>query len=63
MEINVQPKLQFLYDEKEINKYRQIILRGGRGGGKSYGIVELVRTGTTALERGSRALSDIEFEN
>ena len=30
---------------------------------KSYGIVELVRTGTTALERGSRALSDIEFEN
>ena len=30
---------------------------------KPYGIVELVRTGTTALERGSRALSEIEFEN
>ena len=42
MEINVQPKLQFLYDEKEINKYRQIILRGGRGGGKSYGIVDFL---------------------
>ena len=44
MEINVQPKLQFLYDEKEINKYRQIILRGGRGGGKSYGIVDFCFT-------------------
>ncbi|MGN0907203.1 MAG: acetolactate synthase small subunit [Bullifex sp.] len=30
---------------------------------RQYGIVELVRTGTTALERGSRALSEIEFEN
>ena len=29
---------------------------------KPYGIVELVRTGTTALERGSRALREIEFE-
>ena len=28
-----------------------------------YEIVELARTGITALERGSRALSDIEFEN
>lgn len=28
-----------------------------------YGIVELARTGLTALERGSRALSEIEFEN
>lgn len=28
-----------------------------------YGIVELARTGITALERGSRALSEIDFEN
>lgn len=42
MRINVQPKLQFLYDEKEINKYRQIILRGGRGGGKSFGVVDFL---------------------
>lgn len=28
---------------------------------RQYGIVELVRTGTTALERGSRALAEISF--
>ena len=28
-----------------------------------YGIVELARRGITALERGSRALSEIDFEN
>ena len=30
---------------------------------EDYGIVELARTGITALERGGRALSEIEFEN
>ncbi len=30
---------------------------------RDYGIVELARTGITALERGSRALSEIDFEN
>lgn len=30
---------------------------------RPYGIVELARTGITALERGSRALSEIDFEN
>lgn len=30
---------------------------------REYGIVELARTGITALERGSRALSEIDFEN
>lgn len=29
---------------------------------KPYGIVELVRTGITALERGSRALAEINFD-
>ena len=29
---------------------------------EKYGIVELVRTGMTALERGSRALAEISFE-
>ena len=28
-----------------------------------YGIIELVRTGITAIERGSRALANIEMEN
>ncbi len=30
---------------------------------EDYGIVELARTGITALERGSRALSEIDYEN
>ena len=30
---------------------------------RPYGISELARTGITALERGSRALSEVEFEN
>ena len=30
---------------------------------KPYGIIELVKTGITAIERGSRALADIEMEN
>ena len=30
---------------------------------KQYGIVELVRTGMTALERGHRALAEISFED
>jgi len=29
---------------------------------KPYGVIEMARTGITAIERGSRALSEIEFE-
>lgn len=30
MEINVNPKFQFLYNKDELNKYREFIFWGGR---------------------------------
>ena len=34
MKISVNPKFHFLYDDKELSKYREFIFYGGRGGGK-----------------------------
>ena len=36
MKISVNSKFHFLYDNKELSKYREFIFYGGRGGGKTY---------------------------
>ena len=46
--------LQIVGNEEKINSFLALA--------RQYGIVELVRTGMTALERGHRALAEISFE-
>ena len=41
MEINVNPKFQFLYND-ELDKYREIIFCGGRGSGKTYALTQFL---------------------
>lgn len=42
MEINVNPKFQFLYNKDEFDKYREFIFCGGRGSGKTYALTQFL---------------------
>ena len=42
MTISVNPKFHFLYDDKELSKYREFIFYGGRGGGKTYALTQFL---------------------
>ncbi len=42
MEINVNPKFQFLYNDAELNPLREIIFCGGRGSGKTYALTQFL---------------------
>ena len=42
MEINVNPKFQFLYNDAELNPLREIIFYGGRGSGKTYALTQFL---------------------
>ena len=41
MEINVNPKFQFLYND-ELDTLREIIFYGGRGSGKTYALTQFL---------------------
>ena len=42
MEINVNPKFQFLYNDAELDPLREIIFYGGRGSGKTYALTQFL---------------------
>ena len=42
MEINVNPKFQFLYNDAELDPLREIIFCGGRGSGKTYALTQFL---------------------
>lgn len=42
MEINVNPKFQFLYNDAELDHLREIIFCGGRGSGKTYALTQFL---------------------
>lgn len=42
MEINVNPKFQFLYNDDELDHLREIIFCGGRGSGKTYALTQFL---------------------
>lgn len=42
MEINVNPKFQFLYNDAEIDPLREVIFCGGRGSGKTYALTQFL---------------------
>lgn len=42
MEINVNPKFQFLYNDAELDPLREVIFCGGRGSGKTYALTQFL---------------------
>lgn len=42
MEINVNPKFQFLYNDAKLDPLREIIFYGGRGSGKTYALTQFL---------------------
>ena len=61
MKISVNPKFHFLYDDKELSKYREFIFYGGRGGGKTYDLTQFFLY--KAITEKCRILCLREFSN
>ena len=60
MEINVNPKFQFLYND-ELDPLREIIFYGGRGSGKTYALTQFLTY--KAITEKCRILCLREFSN
>ena len=61
MEINVNPKFQFLYNDAELDPLREIIFYGGRGSGKTYALTQFLIY--KAITKKCRILCLREFSN
>lgn len=61
MKISVNQKFHFLYNKDELNKYREIIFYGGRGGGKTYDLTQFFLY--KAITENCRILCLREFSN
>lgn len=61
MEINVNPKFKFLYNQDKLDKYREIIFYGGRGSGKTYSLTQFLTY--KAITEKCRILCLREFSN
>lgn len=61
MKISVNQKFHFLYDKDELNKYREVIFYGGRGGGKTYDLTQFFLY--KAITEKCRILCLREFSN
>lgn len=61
MKISVNQKFHFLYNKDELNKYREIIFYGGRGGGKTYDLTQFFLY--KAITEKCRILCLREFSN
>lgn len=61
MEINVNPKFQFLYNDAELDPLREIIFYGGRGSGKTYALTQFLSY--KAITEKCRILCLREFSN
>lgn len=61
MKILVNQKFHFLYNKDELNKYREIIFYGGRGGGKTYDLTQFFLY--KAITEKCRILCLREFSN
>lgn len=61
MKINVNQKFHFLYNKDELNKYREFIFYGGRGGGKTYDLTQFFLY--KAITEKCRILCLREFSN
>ena len=61
MKISVNQKFHFLYNKDELNKYREVIFYGGRGGGKTYDLTQFFLY--KAITEKCRILCLREFSN
>ena len=61
MKINVNPKFHFLYNQDELNKYRELIFWGGRASGKTHELTQFFLY--KAITEKCRILCLREFSN